>query len=204
DQLRRAERKNRDAFRRMMEDHISDGTFTAKTLWRDYCQHVKNSEAYEGVASNIYGSTPKDLFEEVAEELEKKYDEDKAFIKDFLKQEKITIASSLTFEVFKSDIMDSVSFASISDTNMKLVYEDLIDRAKEKEEKEAKKLKRLAKDFTDMLSSIKEIDALSTWEDCKELVEDSSEYRAMGEESHCKEIFEEYISWVQEKAKEKV
>lgn len=35
------------------------------------------------------------------------------------------------------------------------MYEDLIDRAKEKEEKEAKKRKRLAKDFTDKLSTIK-------------------------------------------------
>lgn len=41
------------------------------------------------------------------------------------------------------------------DVRLQLVYEDLIDRAKEKEEKEAKKRKRLAKDFTDKLSSIK-------------------------------------------------
>lgn len=41
------------------------------------------------------------------------------------------------------------------DVRLQLVYEGLIDRAKEKEEKEAKKRKRLAKDFTDKLSSIK-------------------------------------------------
>lgn len=33
---------------------------------------VKDSEAYEAVASNTSGSTPKDLFEDVTEELEKK------------------------------------------------------------------------------------------------------------------------------------
>lgn len=38
--MRRAERKNRDAFREMLEEHIAAGTLTAKTHWRDYCQKV--------------------------------------------------------------------------------------------------------------------------------------------------------------------
>ncbi|GER31113.1 pre-mRNA-processing protein 40A [Striga asiatica] len=274
EQLRRTERKNRDAFRKMMEEHIADGTLTAKTHWRDYCQKVKDNDAYEAVASNISGSTPKDLFEDVAEELEKKYDEDKAHIKDALKQEKITVAPTWNFEDFKSSIEESVGSLSISDINLQhicllqivflvsflvieiervnvrlqvllevsslsvgpkssvntlavdarkiyklavallflshvfgvklqLVYEDLIDRAKEKQEKEAKKRKRLAKDFTDKLSTVKEITVMSTWDECKELVEDSSEYRSLGDESLCREIFDEYISRLQEKAKEK-
>lgn len=35
------------------------------------------------------------------------------------------------------------------------MFEDLVERAKEKEEKELKKLQRLAKDFTDLLYDIK-------------------------------------------------
>ncbi|KAL6578467.1 hypothetical protein OROMI_010795 [Orobanche minor] len=203
EQVRRAERKNRDALRNMMEQHIADGTLTAKTHWRDYCDKVKDSEAYEAVASNISGSTPKDLFEDIVEELEKKYDEDKARIKDALKQDKLNIASTWTFEDFRSSIEESIVPLSISDINLQLVYDDLIDRAKEKEEKEAKKRRRLAKDFTDKLGTIKEISFVSTWEKCKELVEDSSEYRSIGEESLCMEIFDEYVSRLQEKAKEK-
>lgn len=48
---------------------------------------------------------------------------------------------------------------------LQLVYEDLIDRAKEKEEKEAKKRKRLAKDFTDKLSTIKVCEMCSRMEE---------------------------------------
>ncbi|CAN4084814.1 unnamed protein product [Withania somnifera] len=172
EQLRRADRKNRDAFRKMMEEHITAGTLTAKTSWRDYCQMVKESMAYQAVASNTSGSTPKDLFEDVAEELEKQYHEDKIRVKDVVKSEK-------------------------------LILEDLIERAKEKEEKEAKKRQRLAKDFTDKLSTIKEITYSSSWEESKELVEDSSEFRAIGEETISKAVFEEYVAWLQEKAKEK-
>lgn len=40
DQLRRAERRNRDAFRTMMEGHVASGILTAKIYWRDYCAKV--------------------------------------------------------------------------------------------------------------------------------------------------------------------
>lgn len=40
ERLRRGERKNRDAFRKLLEEHIADGVLTAKTQWRDYCLKV--------------------------------------------------------------------------------------------------------------------------------------------------------------------
>lgn len=203
EQLRRAERKNRDEFRKLMEEHVAAGTLTAKTHWRDYCMKVKDSSPYLAVASNTSGSTPKDLFEDVAEELEKQYHEDKARIKDAMKLSKVTIASAWTFGDFKAAILDDVGSPNISDVNLKLVFEELLDRIKEKEEKEAKKRQRLADDFNDLLRSKKEITASSNWEDCKPLFEESQEYRSIGEESFGREIFEEYIAHLQEKAKEK-
>ncbi|GFY85969.1 pre-mRNA-processing protein 40A [Actinidia rufa] len=75
EQLKRAERKTRDEFRKMMEEHVAAGILTAKTHWRDYCMKVKDSAPYQAVALNTSGSTPKDLFEDVAEELEKQVNE---------------------------------------------------------------------------------------------------------------------------------
>ena len=40
EQLRRAERKNRDEFRKLLEEHAAAGTLTARTHWRDYCLKV--------------------------------------------------------------------------------------------------------------------------------------------------------------------
>lgn len=40
EKLRRTERKNRDAFRKLMEEHVADGSLTAKAHWRDYCSKV--------------------------------------------------------------------------------------------------------------------------------------------------------------------
>ncbi|XP_039043048.1 pre-mRNA-processing protein 40A-like isoform X1 [Hibiscus syriacus] len=215
EQLRRAERKNRDAFRKLMEDHVADGTLTARTYWRDYCLKVKDLPQYLAVASNTSGSTPKDLFEDVAEELEKQYHEDKTRIKDAMKSGKISMVYSWTFEDFKAAISEEVGSSLISDIKLKLVYDELLERAKEKEEKEAKKRQRLADDFTKLLHTYKEITTSSNWEDSKPLFEESQEYRfsprfpamlfvrSIAEESSRREIFEEYIAHLQEKAKDK-
>ncbi|KAM1527173.1 hypothetical protein ACFXTI_016372 [Malus domestica] len=203
EQLRRVERKNRDEFRKLMEEHVADGTLTAKTLWRDYCMKVKDLPPYEAVALNTSGSTPKELFDDVFEELEKQYHDDKARIKDAMKSGKVTMASTLAFEEFKVPILEDIGSPPISDINFKLVYEELLERAKEKEEKEAKKHQRLADDFNKRLHTIKEITASSNWEDSKQLFEETQEYRSIGEDSVSREIFEEYITNLQERAKEK-
>ncbi|XP_062098963.1 pre-mRNA-processing protein 40A [Humulus lupulus] len=203
DHLRRVERKNRDEFRKLMEEHIATGSLTARTYWRDYCLKVKDLSQYQAIASNTSGSTPKDLFEDVIEELEKHYHEDKARVKDVLKLGKVSIVSTWTFDDFKAAILEEIGSPLVSDINLKLVFEDLIDRAKEKEEKEAKKRQRLADDFTKLLYTFKEIISTSTWEDCKLLFEESQEYRSISEESLAREIFEEYITHLLEKAKER-
>ncbi|RDX79377.1 Pre-mRNA-processing protein 40B, partial [Mucuna pruriens] len=94
EELRKTERKNRDEFRKLMEEHIASGILTAKTHWRDYYTKVKDLHAYIAVAANTSGSTPKDLYEDVAEELEKQYHEEKSRIKDAVKLAKdITVSS---------------------------------------------------------------------------------------------------------------
>ncbi|KAI5563702.1 hypothetical protein POPTR_014G013100v4 [Populus trichocarpa] len=203
EQLRRAERKNRDEFRKLLEEHVASGSLTAKTHWLDYCLKVKDLPQYQAVATNTSGSKPKDLFEDVSEELEKQYHDDKTRIKDAMKLGKITMVSTWTFEDFKGAVADDIGSPPISDINLKLLYEELVERAKEKEEKEAKKQQRLADDFTKLLYTLKEVTPSSNWEDCKPLFEESQEYRSIGEESLSKEIFEEYVTHLQEKAKEK-
>jgi pre-mRNA-processing factor 40 len=87
------------------------------------------------------------------------------------------MVSSWLFEDFKSAISEDLSTQQISDINLKLIYDDLVGRVKEKEEKEARKLQRLAEEFTNLLHTFKEITVASNWEDSKQLVEESQEYR---------------------------
>ncbi|KAL2574705.1 hypothetical protein AAZV13_17G202500 [Glycine max] len=203
DQIRRGERKNRDAFRKLLEEHVAAGILTAKTQWHEYCLKVRDLPQYQAVASNTSGSTPKDLFEDAAEDLEKQYHEDKTLIKDTIKSGKITVVTTSVFEEFKVAVLEEAACQTISEINLKLIFEELLERAKEKEEKEAKKRQRLADDFTNLLYTFKDITASSKWEDCKSLFEEAQEYRSIGDESYSREIFEEYITYLKEKAKEK-
>ncbi|PIA53570.1 hypothetical protein AQUCO_00900269v1 [Aquilegia coerulea] len=203
EQLRRAERNNRDEFRKLMEGHVAAGVLTAKTHWREYHEKVKDLPAYVAASSNTSGATPKVLFEDVAEELEKQYYDDKIRIKDAIKFKKITMASTWTIDDLKVAVSEELSSSPISDINFKLAFDELLERVKEKEEKEVKKRNNLADNFSQFLYSIKEINSTSTWDECKALIEDSQEYRSIGEESFKREIFEEYITHLLEKAKEK-
>ncbi|XP_057425480.1 pre-mRNA-processing protein 40A isoform X2 [Lotus japonicus] len=203
DRVRRGERKNRDAFRKLLEEHVAAGVLTGRTQWREYCLKVRDLPQYQAVASNTSGSTPKDLFEDVAEDLEKQYHEDKILIKDIIKSGKVTVVTTSVFEDFKLAVLEEAACQRISEINLKLLFEELLERAKEKEEKEAKKRQRLADDFTNLLYTFKEITITSKWEDCKPLFEETQEYRSIGDESYSREIFEEYITYLKEKAKEK-
>ncbi|XVE93531.1 hypothetical protein REPUB_Repub01dG0202700 [Reevesia pubescens] len=203
EELRKAERKNRDEFRKLMEGHVAAGTLTAKTHWRDYCMMVKDSPPFMAVASNTSGTTPKDLFEDVAEELQKQYHDDKVRVKDAVKLRKISLASTWTLEDLRAAITEDISSPSISEVNLQLVFEELLGRVREKEEKEAKRRKHLADDFFDLLRSIRKITSSSTWEDCKHLFESSQEFSSIGDEAFCKGILEDYITQLKEEAKEK-
>ncbi|KAG8364185.1 hypothetical protein BUALT_Bualt19G0100700 [Buddleja alternifolia] len=199
EEQRKAERKNRDEFRKLMEEHVASGILTANSHWREYCTKVKDAPAYLAVSSNTSGSTAKELFSDVIEDLEKQYSEDKEKIEDAIKDGKISLSTSWTLEDFKGALPKEISAKPISDTNLKLVFNELLEITKEKEEKEAKKRKRLAEDVYDFLFNSKEITSSSKWEDCKPLVEE----RFVGEENFFVEIFDKVILELKEKAKEK-
>lgn len=198
EEQRKTERKNRDEFRKLMEEHIMAGIITAKTHWRDYCSKVKDVPAYIAVSSNTSGATAKDLFEDVVEELEKQFIEDRAQIKDVIKLREVNLTSTWTLEDFKTAIGKN-SLSPVSDVNLKLVFDELLERVREKEEKEAKRRKRLGEDIYEFLLASKEITSSSRWEECKRLVED----RFAGEESFLQEIFDKFMLDQKDRAKER-
>ncbi|KAJ9567002.1 LOW QUALITY PROTEIN: hypothetical protein OSB04_002968 [Centaurea solstitialis] len=208
EELRKTERKNRDEFRKLMEGHIASGMLTSKTHWRDYCIKVKDLPAYLAVSSNASGATPKDLFEDVIEELEKQYVEDRDQIKEAVKMRKVSfynqhtpaksrssnfrcfqvsISSAWTLEEFKNAIAEDIS----SPPSFRCQFKE---RVREREEKETKRRKRLADDFYVSLSTSKEITSSSRWEDLKPLFEDRLESWFTVEESFFREIFDKYMT----------
>ncbi|PHT69349.1 hypothetical protein T459_28836 [Capsicum annuum] len=75
------------------------------------------------------------------------YLDDKSKIKDAVRMAKIGLTSTWMLDDFKVAIAKYISSPQMSDTNLKFIFEELLERAREKEEKEAKKHKRLADEF---------------------------------------------------------
>ncbi|GER36382.1 pre-mRNA-processing protein 40A, partial [Striga asiatica] len=201
EESRKIERKNRDEFRKLMEEHAASGILTHQTLWRDYSTKVKDNPAYVAVSSNTSGSSAQDLFDDVVDDLEKQFLEDKESIEEAIKNKKISLLTTWTLEDFKSalSLSKNTSTKPISDVNLKLVLDELLVITKGKEEKEAMKRKRLAENVHAFLFSLKELSSSSKWEDCKSLVEG----RFNGQESFFREIFDKFILELKDKAKEK-
>ncbi|XP_047259089.1 pre-mRNA-processing protein 40A-like [Capsicum annuum] len=100
------------------------------------------------------------------------YLDDKSQIKDAVRMAEIGLTSAWMLDNFKVAIAKYISSPPMSDTNLKFVFEVLLERAREKEEKEAKKRKHLADEFYELLHASKEITKSSKWEDCKSLFGD--------------------------------
>ncbi|XP_023641729.1 pre-mRNA-processing protein 40B isoform X2 [Capsella rubella] len=201
EELKKAERKHRDEFRGLIDEHIATGELTAKTSWRDYLMKVRDLPVYSAITSNSSGATPKDLFEDALEDLKRKYHDLKSQIKDVLKFRKVTLYGGSTFDEFKVSISEDISVSSISDVKLKVVFDDLLERVKEKEEKEARKQTRQTEKLVDMLRFFKDITASSSWEESKHLVEGSERCRTIGDESFRKHTFEDYVSHLKEQSK---
>ncbi|PHT29553.1 Calpain-type cysteine protease ADL1 [Capsicum baccatum] len=111
EELKKAERKNCDEFRKLMEEHVGTGILNAKTNWRDYCIKfslsflcpIKDFASYLAISSNTSGSTAKDLFTDVMDELDKQ----------------IVLTLAWTLDDFEVANIKYISSPPMSDTNLK-------------------------------------------------------------------------------------
>jgi pre-mRNA-processing factor 40 len=120
EELKKVERKHRDEFHGLLDEHIATGELTAKTIWRDYLMKVKDLPVYSAIASNSSGATPKDLFEDAVEDLKKRDHELKSQIKDVLKLRKVNLSAGSTFDEFKVSISEDIGFPLIPDVRLKV------------------------------------------------------------------------------------
>ncbi|KAK3238699.1 hypothetical protein CYMTET_51308, partial [Cymbomonas tetramitiformis] len=201
---RRQERKNRDAFTAFLKEQQENGLINARTTWREYLPLIKKEDAYEALYSNTTGSKPRDLFEDIIEELEEVLDQNKALVTKHLKGKKAAVSSSSTKTELLAELGDGdEDLKAISQTNIGLIYEDLMARAREKEEKEMRRQRRLAEDFKDALRALRVVTHETSWETTKVLLEEDPAYTSVGDESVCEAIFQEHIAKLAAKAKEK-
>lgn len=70
EQKRHQERKNREEFMRFLKEKLDAGEITTKTRWRSFAKQIQEQPEYEAINANESGSRPRELFEDVQDELE--------------------------------------------------------------------------------------------------------------------------------------
>lgn len=202
---KRQERKNRDAFKELLAHHRKEGVINAKTRWKEYQPIVRKEAAYEAVEKNLSGSRPKELFQDILEEMEEAYDKNKSVMKDVLRSKDIQVTVSSTFENFKGALhaAEDKHLAQVSETNMKLYFDELFGRAQEAAAKAERAAKRAREAFMIMLKEMRDIKVDTSWEEAESICKDQDEWADLKSNDDRKRLFDEHIVKLQAKQAER-
>jgi pre-mRNA-processing factor 40 len=147
---RRREREARDAFCLQLRLRAADGRLTARSSWRDCAAAMAGDPSYVAVCANLGGSTPRELFTDVLDELA-----------DALSADARLLAPALQGRDAESDarpgslpevrLQLGAQAAGVSDAHLATILADRAAAAAERSAKGARRAKRAAEAFTAML-----------------------------------------------------
>lgn len=159
---------------------------------------VKETE-YQAVATNKSGSRPRELFEDVLEEMEEIYEKDRSIMKEVYRKSDIVVSPLTTFSEFcEAIVAEDERMKEVDVQNIKIVYNELHYKAREREVKESKLKKKSLEEFKYCLKHSDEINELTTWEETKNTIGQKMELKNDYETDYEK-LFSEYISKLRRK-----
>jgi pre-mRNA-processing factor 40 len=198
--IARKERKNRNAFKRLLLDYSKQNKIKAWTKWKDIKADIMQEDAFVNMVGQA-GSTPLDLFRDVVLDLQQGLSsEKKSCISDF-KNLNRDFDLNGSFEDFcklmKTKYKEEV---------LRLAFEELKDktrlRDREHVRKEEKRLRRKMDAFKSVLKRLEpSITLRMTWADVAVKVSHKEEYQDLEEEKRVA-VFEAYKAKLAGKAKE--
>jgi pre-mRNA-processing factor 40 len=157
----RDSRKAREGFRSLLDEHWASKKINVKTKWKQFRPTVKSDPRYLAmVAEEIEGSTPSEVFYDLIDDLEERYQRDKKKLKEILKEQSLVIDAQTSYLVFEDKIKKHDNFDIIDPVNFKLLYHDLREKALKEEEKMKRKARRRFNEVLDRLS----VRNTSTWD----------------------------------------
>ncbi|KAL3141198.1 hypothetical protein ABBQ38_003538 [Trebouxia sp. C0009 RCD-2024] len=200
---KREERKNREAFSELLREDMDEGFIKPKMRWREYLPRIKDNDVLRAVEKNSSGSRPKELFEEVLEEVDKQWEADRLVLKDVVKTDSISVAIDTTYEDFLEALQakSSKQIADIKEPMRQLFYQELVGKAKERAAREEAKKAEARDEFTRLLRHTKSLKLDSTWEDIKPDLETHAAFKDIPDEEERQQLFADYIQRKRDKEK---
>jgi len=152
---------------------------------------------------NGSGSTPHELFCDFLDDLEERLDRDKKTVRDIMKDTGTTVTLNTSFDEFQTSIASHERFLTLTKQNLRILYEELLDKLRTTESSNLKKKKKLASKFKDLLKNTKHIGPTTSWIEARPMILGQKEFEALDDEQERELAFNEYIAGILHHAKEK-
>lgn len=186
----RMERRRRDDFRKMLQEHADLGKLSLSSNWRDFVQLIQSDDRYIAMIG-LPGSTPHDLFEDFLEELDSRYKDDRAKIKKWAKARSVVVSSTSTYIWFTEQLKGEDGYLQVPELHRTMVFDSLVAKAREQEEDAEKNAKKNRKKFVELLQRTREVTANTSWEAATKILSSNSAWDAVDDTTRrqCFDIF---------------
>jgi pre-mRNA-processing factor 40 len=186
---RRQYRKNRDAFRALLQEAYAAGKLDRTTKWKRFKRTLKDDPRYDEMIGQP-GSTPSELYGDFVEDLQERHEETKKILDRIMKEGNITITGWMSEEQFLAAISTHPSYPNLDQKAATKLFLEMREVVERKERRERRKRE---KNFALLLKSHK-VNASSTYDDSvRERLAEEASFKAVPDEEERKTLFERYV-----------
>ncbi|OAK98588.1 hypothetical protein IQ06DRAFT_327168 [Phaeosphaeriaceae sp. SRC1lsM3a] len=199
----RVERKNRDAFRQLLDESKEKGVLRAGTKWKDFHGHIKDDDRYKATLGQS-GSSPLDMFWDALEEEDNNFRRLRRRALDVLEQQRFEVTTATPVEEFLSVMRTDPLTANIDEQSMHSIFDYVVAKVKKREDDDRRDEEHNERYAMDALRSvIKRLEppvaSSDTWEVVRPRVEKTDEYRALKSDTLRESVFDKYMRRLKEK-----
>ncbi|KAH7414072.1 hypothetical protein DE146DRAFT_683500 [Phaeosphaeria sp. MPI-PUGE-AT-0046c] len=199
----RVERKNRDAFRQLLDESKEKGVLRAGTKWKDFHGHIKDDDRYKAMLGQG-GSSALDLFWDALEEEDTNFRRLRRRALDVLEQQQFEVTTATPVEEFLSVMRTDPLTANIDEQSMHSIFDYVLAKVKKREEDDRRDEEHNERHAMDALRSVLKrlepaVSPSDTWEVVRPRVEKTEEYRALKSDTLRESVFDKYIRRLKEK-----
>ncbi|KAI1819973.1 hypothetical protein F4861DRAFT_524857 [Xylaria intraflava] len=192
----RVERKNRDAFVKLLQDLRKTGAIKAGMKWGQLFPTIENDERFKAVCGQP-GSTPLELFWDVVEEEERALRGTRNDILDVMEDIRFEFTPKTSFEDFTAVLKNDPRSANIDHDILKLIFERLQEKKAKRSDEDKHSERQQRRAIDDLRSYIKHLDppvaADDTWEKIRPRLARAAEFKAVTLEEARRGAFEKVL-----------
>lgn len=203
----RIERKNREAFTKLLQDLHHEKKIGPGTKWMTIYPIIKNDPRYKNMLGQP-GSTPLELFWDIVEEAERDIRHKKNLACDILDEQRFDFNEKTTLSQFSDLIRKDKKGAELSDHTLSSVYdmlrEKVLRRLEDEKRSDERRQKRRINELRYLIKHLKPpLHPDDTWADVRKRIEHTEEFLAVDSEENRELAFKKQMRRLREKLEAK-